>query len=305
MVFCDRSYIAARCRQRDGEHLVEVALTQRGRKAVRVNGNSIARLGDLMGHMTSVMFSPEDLNLIKEGPSLRRRFMDMTLSQVQNGYFFTLQRYQRALVQRNELLKAIQKQDKARETLPVWEEQLAQNGAALIAFREKFIASLNKKAAEIHQSLTGGKESLELTYECPVRAKGENTKDRILELLERARDKDLRQGVTSVGPHRDDIAVRINAMDARSDASQGQCRTAVLSMKLAELTIMQEITGEAPILLLDDVFSELDGTRREMLQQYIGRVQTFMTCVDMESLALRKGAARIYQVEKGRIWSIK
>ncbi len=304
MSFAERAYIAAICRQRDGDHQLEVALTHRGRKAVRVNGSSITRLGELMGHMNAVMFSPEDLNLIKDGPAWRRRFMDMTLSQAKGGYFFLLQRYQRALLQRNELLKLIQREGRGEETMEIWEAQLAEAGAALSLRRGEFAAFLSENARKIHGKLTSGQEELEISYESALEGSQQQRQQQLAELLLRNRQRDIRLGATTAGPHRDDLAVRINGADARSDASQGQRRTAVLSMKLSELKLMEKLTGEAPILLLDDVFSELDGARRDMLQDYIGRVQTFITCVDLESLALRAGAARQYRVEKGRVTPI-
>ena len=299
MSFAERAYIAAVCRQRDGDHQLEVALTHRGRKAVRVNGSSITRLGDLMGHMNAVMFSPEDLNLIKDGPAWRRRFMDMTLSQARGGYFFLLQRYQRALLQRNELLKRIQREGKGEETIEVWEAQLAEAGAALSLRRRDFAEFLSVNARAIHGRLTNDQEQLEIRYESALEGNLQQRQEQLAELLLRNRQRDIRLGATTAGPHRDDLAVRINGADARSDASQGQRRTAVLSMKLAELKLMEEMTSEAPILLLDDVFSELDGARREMLQDYIGRVQTFITCVDLESLALKEGSVRRFKVDHG------
>ena len=301
MIFAERAYISATCRQRDGDHEIEVALTHRGRKAVRVNGSSITRLGDLMGHMNAVMFSPEDLNLIKDGPAWRRRFMDMTLSQVKGGYFFTLQQYQRALMQRNELLKLIGREGRGEETMEIWELQLAQAGAALTLQRREFAEFLSENARDIHGRLTQGQEVLEITYESSLSGSRQEREAQLLEALERNRQRDIRFGSTSAGPHRDDLAVRINGADARTDASQGQRRTAVLAMKLAELKLMEDMSGEAPLLLLDDVFSELDGSRRDMLQEYIGRVQTFITCVDLESLALREGQVRKFVVENGKI----
>ena len=205
-------------------------------------------------------------------------------------------------MQRNELLKTILRQGKGEETLDIWDEQLAQAGAELTFRRQEFAAFLEKNARDIHHKLSDGKEELTLAYETSLDGEVDQRKAQLLEGLTRGRSRDIRMGMTGIGPHRDDMAVHINGADARSDASQGQRRTAVLSMKLAQLTMMEEITGEAPILLLDDVFSELDGARRDMLQDYITRVQTFITCVDMESLALKKHSGiRRYQVEDGQV----
>lgn len=301
MKFLENAHISASCLQHDGNHTIDVTLTLQGKKAIRVNNSSLTRLGDLMGHMNAVMFSPEDLNLIKDGPSVRRRFMDMTLSQTRKSYFFTLQNYQKALMQRNELLKMIARENRGLDMMDIWEMQLAEAGALLSMEREKFTSFISEKAAEIHCELTHGQEQLELSYDNGLNGTKEQRIEQLTENLLHSREKDLRFGTTSSGPHRDDIIIRINGADARTDASQGQRRTAVLSMKLAELRLMEEITGEAPLLLLDDVFSELDAARRDMLQSYIDRVQTFITCVDMESLSLHTKNVHVFKVENGQI----
>jgi len=298
--FSPRAYVAARCMRREGERHVEVALSLSGKKAVRVNNSSLFRLGELMGHMNTVMFAPEDLGLIREGPGRRRRFLDMTLAQIQPDYYFYLQRYQKALDQRNDLLKAILRTGKGEETLPVWEEALAENGAWLAEKRQMFCEKLSLCAQRIHFELSEGKENLVISYEGDSLGNASERKKQLLSLYEKNRTHDLRFGMTSSGPHHDDLGVKINGFNAKTDASQGQRRTAVLALKLAELELMEEATGEVPILLLDDVFSELDAARRELLRQRIGRVQTLLTCVDAEGLNLQKGTA-ILRVSGGKI----
>ena len=295
-----RAYVAARCMRREGERHVEVALSLSGKKAVRVNNSSLSRLGELMGHMNTVMFAPEDLGLIREGPGRRRRFLDMTLAQIQPEYYFYLQRYQKALEQRNELLKTIARTGRGEDTLPVWDEALAENGGWLAEKRQLFCEKLSLCAQRLHLELSDGREELVITYEGDSSGSAAERKNQLLDAYERGRTHDLRFGVTGAGPHHDDLGVKINGFDAKTDASQGQRRTAVLALKLAELELMEAVTGEVPILLLDDVFSELDAARRELLRQRIGRVQTLLTCVDAEGLGLAKETA-VLKIREGKI----
>lgn len=295
--------VDARCLQRDGQHEVEVSLRAPGRKAVRINGSPLKRLGDLMGHMNCVIFSPEDLSLIKDGPAFRRRFLDMTLSQVRPSYFFALQRYQAALAQRNTLLKLLQKQGGATaadgENLGVWEALMAEAGAALTCERARFCDRLQGLCHDLHHRITGGKEDLSLRYVSAVGPEGD-VAAQLMDLWAGARAQDLRLGASYLGPHRDDLKLSLDGVDVRAYGSQGQQRTAALSLKLSQLGLMEEETGETPILLLDDVFSELDGSRRSLLAQAIGRVQTILTCVDIEaSLAGRLSAGRLFDVSGG------
>ncbi len=301
MVFAQNAYLHTVCNHRDGNHDIEVLINQHGKKAIRINHSPISRMGDLMGHITSVLFSPGDLNLIHNGPSERRRFMNMTLSQITKNYFFTLQQYQKALLQRNELLKQIIRENKDESLLEIWDEQLVQKGASLTIQRSRYVDFLSENANRIHRELTNGKENLMIVYDSSVSGTEGERENQLSELLRNSKVRDLRLGMTTQGPHRDDLVISINGADARTEASQGQCRTAILSIKLAELELMKQMTGEAPILLLDDVFSELDGARREMLQAYIGKVQTIITCVDLESQILNKDVVSIYKVRNGKV----
>jgi len=296
---CEAAYLEAVCRRNDGRRKIEIGLSQSNKKSIRINYNPAKRLGELMGNMTGVMFSPEDLSLVKDGPSWRRRFLDMALSQIEPGYFYALQSYQQALLQRNTLLKT----KCGIETLPVWDESLAEYGAKLIAVRRDFAYKLTAKCAEVHASITGGRENLEIEYDSIHADGGEGElRSRLLEVLEKGREGDLRQGVTRFGPHRDDLMVGINGLEARIYASQGQQRTAALSLKLAEVGIMKELTGEAPLLLLDDVFSELDAQRREWLLEHISGVQTFITAIDFDGAIFKRYPdIRVLHVEDGKI----
>ncbi|NLG37016.1 MAG: DNA replication/repair protein RecF [Clostridiales bacterium] len=288
------------CARRDGIHRIEVGLTLSGRKTIRINGSPIHRIGDLMGHINAVIFTPAELSLVRDGPSCRRRFLNMSLSQIRPDYFLWLQRYHQALSQRNALLRA--PEGGVLATLPVWDAQLARAGARLTADRRDFCARLAVHASEIHAELAGG-ESFTVSYSAAAEADDtERLEAALLALLINNRENDVRRGITTAGPHRDDIVLRIDGADARVYGSQGQKRTCALSMKLAEREIMREETGEEPLLLLDDVFSELDGERRRMLLGFIGGTQTFITCVSAEQEGLpRQEDALVCDVIAGRI----
>ena len=284
----DSARVTVKTAQRDGTHEVAVVLsrTQRKKKTVRIGLRQAERIGELLGHVCGVLFSPEDLQIVKDGPAERRRFMDMQLSQLRPAYFYALQRAVRTLNQRNALLKDIARNPSLLPTLDMWDEQLARVGAVICE---------NRREADL--SLTGGREELRLRYVSQV-ADAPDTYEALLARLSRARSEDLRRMTTTVGIHRDDIAITIDGKEARTFASQGQQRSAVLSLKLAQLELAGAESGEAPILMLDDVMSELDPSRRRQLIERIDRVQTFVTCTDLSDLAgARQGA--VYRVENG------
>lgn len=285
--------------QRDGTHEVTILLdkAQKKKKTVRIGARQAERIGELFGHVCGVLFSPEDLSIVKSGPAERRRFIDMQLSQLRPAYFYALQRAQRTLNQRNALLREIAKNGALLPTLDMWDEQLALVGAEIARNRREAIGLLSEAAARAHASLTGGRETLRLWYISQTAESGDIA-DALLGRLRAARQEDLRRMTTTVGVHRDDIGVTINGREARTFASQGQQRSAVLALKLAQLEMAAGETGEPPILMLDDVMSELDPERRRQLIERIDRVQTFVTCTDLSDLAgARQGA--VYHVENG------
>ena len=295
----DSARVTVKTAQRDGTHEVAVVLsrTQRKKKTVRIGLRQAERIGELLGHVCGVLFSPEDLQIVKDGPAERRRFMDMQLSQLRPAYFYALQRAVRTLNQRNALLKDIARNPSLMPTLDMWDEQLAVNGALIYENRREAIEKLGELARQAHASLTGGREELNLRYVSQV-ADAPDAYEALLARLSRARNEDLRRMTTTVGIHRDDIAITIDGKEARTFASQGQQRSAVLSLKLAQLELAGAESGEAPILMLDDVMSELDPSRRRQLIERIDRVQTFVTCTDLSDLAgARQGA--VYRVENG------
>ncbi len=286
--------------RRDGPHdvSVQIGADEKRKKSIKVNGAQVARVGELMGHVNAVLFSPEDLRLVKDGPEGRRRFLDMEISQAQPAYFYALQRYMRALAQRNALLRRLSEGggDAALlATLDEWDALLVEAGAQVIERRIAYLAKLSPAASEAHAALSGGKEKLTLSYEGRA-ADG----DELYRLLRACRTEDLRRGTTGTGPHRDDYRIVVNGRDARAFASQGQQRTAALSLKLAEIEVLGEMIGESPVLLLDDVMSELDVNRRQMLLSRIEKVQTLITCTHESDLG---GACyeTAYRVEGGTL----
>ena len=260
-----------------GEKTVEILLSKVQKKIIRINGFSILRIGELFENLNSVFFSPEDLKLVKESPQDRRKFLDIALSQMSKVYFYNLVKYEKILAQRNKLLKTSFDQNIAKNGLDIWNEQLAQVGAKIIFSRLNFVSHLDKLAHKAHTNLTDNKEDLKLSYSGLQGANIDSIYRQLFVLLEQSIEKDLHLGYTSVGPHRDDIKIVCNDIDIRNFGSQGQQRTTALSLKLAELEIFKEEIGEYPILILDDVLSELDENRCKKLLDNIKNVQTILT----------------------------
>lgn len=299
------AYIKAVVEKHIGKNTIEIGLDKNKKKMININGTAAKRLGQLMGNINGVLFSPEDLRLIKDGPAERRRFLDMEISQIRPQYFYKLQQYNKILSQRNNLLKEIQRRPSMKKSLPVWNEQLALSGAYIAEERSSFIKGLTKISKEIHDSITFGREELDIIYRPSIPLKGETDKtaENFLRILESGQELDIERGITLKGCHRDDIIFMINNRDTRVYGSQGQQRTVVLSLKLSEIDIMKNITGESPILLLDDVMSELDDHRQKMLLNSIGEVQTIITTTDINDIPIGdNGRCEIYRVDNGNVW---
>ena len=255
------------------------------KKTIFVDRKRANRLSDLMGHVQCVIFSPEDLMLVKEGPSVRRRYLDMMLSQLSTGYFTALQQYQKALDQRNALLREVKKGARMDHAmLDAFEEALASHAAVIIPLRRRMVARTAEAAQAEYAAISGRPhEQFAMRYACCV-PENCDIAPHFQEVLKKNRQEDMFRGGTSFGIHREDIALTLNERDMKVFASQGQIRTAALSMKLAQLHVFRQETGEPPVLLLDDVMSELDMTRRTRLLEEISGLQTFITCTDESDL---------------------
>ncbi|MCH5265907.1 MAG: DNA replication/repair protein RecF [Lachnospiraceae bacterium] len=255
---------------------VEVHMRKGSSKGIAIDGLPIKNSNELLGLSNIVFFSPEDLSIIKDGPEERRRFIDMELCQLNKAYLFYLTQYKKVLKQRNSLLKQIQEKPDLKSTLEIWNSQLAEHGKKIIEIREDFIKNLNEIMKRKHESLTGATEEIDVAYQ-------PNCRQQDLEnQLFLEEERDIYLGTTTIGPHRDDMIFITEDKDLRKYGSQGQKRTAALSLKMAEIEIVESTVGEKPILLLDDVLSELDRNRQNYLLENIKGIQTIITCTGLE-----------------------
>lgn len=292
----ERAYISLEVEKKFGKSSIEIILSKTAKKTVRINKIPIKKIGELLGELNAVFFSPDELKLIKESPEDRRRFMDISLSQMSKAYFYLLGKYERILANRNKLLKEELSREKLLSTLSIWDEQLSTVGSKIILSRIHFLESLAPYALLSHKYLTSDAEELKLEYTGLTGTTEEEVKQKFLQALNKNLEKDIRLCYTSVGPHRDDIKVTVNGIDVRAFGSQGQQRTAALSLKLAELEIIEKQTGEKPILLLDDVLSELDVNRKKRLLNFCKKTQTFLTCTEFEG-----EADKVIVIQKGKL----
>jgi len=289
-----RSYI-----EKEGvEFKIDMHLRKNKTKGIAINNQKIKKAAELLGLLNVVFFSPEDLSIIKNGPAERRRFVDMELCQLDNFYLYNLNHYNQIVNQRNKLLKDMVFQPELRETLNIWDSQLISYGSKIIERRKLFVEQLNEIIYEIHKKLSGDKEELYIQYEPDVLIESYETKMRI------SQEKDIKLKQTSVGPHRDDFCFKVGDIDIRKFGSQGQQRTAALSLKLSEIELVKKITKDIPVLLLDDVLSELDSNRQNYLLNSIGDIQTIITCTGLdEFINNRFEINKIYKVSNGVVTS--
>jgi len=278
----DQCKIFVELQKIEGKKTIEIILSNSLKKIVKINGLSILRIGELMENLNCIFFSPNDLKLVKEMPEERRRFIDIDLSQMSKIYFYNLLKYDKILSQRNKLLKESFDKIQAERTIFVWDEQLSDIGSKIISKRIEFIKELSIIAKKIHYKLTDNKEELKLFYSGLNDENIPLLKAQLLDYFKKNLEKDVNLGYTSFGPHRDDIKITCNDIDIRNYGSQGQQRTVALSLKLAELEIFKNVTNQYPILILDDVLSELDNSRAEVLLNSIQNVQTLLTCTTFE-----------------------
>lgn len=282
-----------------GEKKVDITLKKRGKKVVKINKINILKIADLVGSIKCVYFSPDELKLVKDAPSDRRKFMDTDLSQLSKNYFYLLLKYNKILESRNKLLKDTQDIATLSQTLPIWTSQLASVGAKIIFRRIKFLEKLKVYAKQSHLFLTDNSENLDISYQGITGNSEQEIEQKLLHELNLAQQKDIKLGYTTIGPHRDDIQMICNNIDIRTFGSQGQHRTVALSLKLAELEIFKDECGEYPILLLDDVLSELDTTRQSRLLEKTRQVQTILTTTNVNEYLL--DSATIIRVDNGKV----
>ena len=277
---------------------IDISILKDGKKAIQINKIKIKKIGELFGNFNVVMFSPEDLKIIKDSPGVRRKFIDMELCQLNPKYYYNLVQYNKVLNERNSILR---NRNINKDILDVYDMQLVEFGYNIIMDRLEYIEKLNKYSTKIHSDITSGKERIEFKYVSTIKDL-ENIRESFYSLLEKNRVRDCERGITSVGPHRDDFTVLINDIDTKSYGSQGQQRTAVLTIKFSSLKIIKELIGEHPVLLLDDVLSELDFSRKRYILSTIGDIQTIITCTGIEDLyEYLDDKSKVFKVRDGEI----
>ncbi len=292
----EESHIETKVEKRGIPFQIDMHLKKNAAKGIAVNKIPLKRAGELFGIIHFVLFSPEDLNIIKEGPAGRRRFLDLELSQLDKVYLNNLSNYNKTLNQRNALLKEMSYQEKGQELLDILDLQLVQYGNKIMDSRSEFVDKINKIISDIHYKLTGGAEKIRITYE---KNTGEIPFERA---LEKNREKDIRMRSTTSGPHRDDLCFWTGDMDIRKFGSQGQQRTAALSLKLSEIELVKKVIRDTPVLLLDDVLSELDKNRQEYLLDSIHDIQTIITCTGLDEFVNHRFEIdQVFRIKNGSI----
>lgn len=292
----EEAHICTLMEKKGIEHKIDMHLRKNRSKGIAIDGIPIKKASELFGLIHFVFFSPEDLSIIKNGPSERRRFLDMELCQLDKIYLHHLSNYNKIVLQRNRLLKEMAFRSDYREVLDVFDMQLVQYGVQVIRRRRNFTGELNRIIGQIHGRLTGGQEQMILEYE-------ENTdEDSFEHLLKKNLERDIKQKTTTTGPHRDDLSFVVNEVDIRKFGSQGQQRTAALSLKLSEIEIVKKVLNDTPVLLLDDVLSELDSNRQNCLLNSIQNVQTMLTCTGLDELINNRFSVnKVYRVADGKV----
>ena len=292
----DESHIETVVEKNGISYQIDMHLKKNSPKGIAINKMPIRKASELFGIVNLVFFSPEDLNIIKNGPGERRRFVDLELSQLDKVYLSNLANYNRIVNQRNHLLKEAAYNSDVLKTLDIWDMQLVHYGNLIIQRRQEFVEQMNEIISGIHNKLTGGKESIRILYE------PSNSYLTLEQALNKNKEKDLRIRSTSVGPHRDDIAFMIGDIDIRKYGSQGQQRTAALSLKLSEIELVKQSIHDTPVLLLDDVLSELDKHRQNYLLDSIHDIQTLITCTGMDEFVNHRFSInKVFHVQSGQV----
>ena len=291
----DESHIETIVEKRGICFQIDMHLKKNSPKGIAIDKIPIRKAGELFGIVHFVFFSPEDLNIIKEGPAGRRRFIDLELSQLDKIYLSNLSNYNRIINQRNSLLKDLYGQKNLMDTLDIWDMQLAAYGTKVLEARKNFIKQVNEIISGIHFKLTGGKERISISYEAS------NGNMSLEEALKRYRERDMRMKSTTVGPHRDDICFTTDSgLDVRRLVSQGQQTTAALSLKMSEIELVKQVIKDTPVLLLDDVLSELDKHRQNYLLDSINNIQTIITCTGLDEFVNHRFSInKIFHIRNG------
>ena len=282
----------------DVDTRLDIHIRKSKTKVIAIDQKKIKKATELLGLLNVVFFSPEDLNIIKNGPAERRRFTDMELCQLDDFYLYNLNNYNKIVNQRNTLLKDIYFNPSLKETIEIWDSQLVSYGSKVIERRKSFTDQLNEVIGPVHEKLSGGRESLRIIYDPNVEIEDYERE------LSSSTERDIKSKMTNVGPHRDDFIFMVGDLDIRKFGSQGQQRTAALSLKLAEIEIVKRLINDTPILLLDDVLSELDSGRQQFLLESIGDVQTIITCTGVEDFVnSRLEIDKLFNISNGSLVS--
>lgn len=292
------STINLKIHKRTGSINIDFRILENGKKVVLINDTPIKSLAQLLGELNLIYFFPDDLKLIKEAPLDRRKFMDIDISQASKMYFTNLTKYNITLAQRNKLLKTSNNLNEVKATIRIWNEQLSTYASNIILSRIRFLKKLAPLVNDCHKYLSGTDENLEISYQGEIGETTAEIKTSLLKKYEQTLEKDFSLGHTSIGPHKDDIKIELNDIDLRDFGSQGQQRTASLALKFAEIELFNQEKGEQPILLLDDVLSELDKSRRGKLIELSNTLQTILTCTEYEENAKNN---KIFYINQGQI----
>ena len=297
---CDEAHIRANTIRGNRVNQIDIHLKKNRTKGIAINKIPINRASELFGILNIVFFSPEDLNIIKNSPAHRRRFLDLELCQLDKIYLSNLTKYNRILRQRNKLLKDIAFNNTLEETLDIWDIQLIECGKQIINARDIFIKEIAPLISKIHYDISGGKEMLDIKYN------PDTLIDEFEKKLKANRAIELKNKMTMAGPHRDDIDFNIDGVDIKKYGSQGQQRTTALSLKLSEISLVEKRIKEKPILLLDDVFSELDKNRQNLLISRIKDTQTLITCTGIDEFVKECiSTNKTYKVINGKVYESK
>ena len=297
---CDSAEILGKAKSMYGNVSVSIEFNKNDKKKIAINGIEVKKIGELFGNINSVFFNPSELKLVQETPEDRRRFLNISLSQMSKSYFYALSRYNKILAQRNNLLKD-NNESLIRETLPIWDVQLAKEAGKIIRQRNEFLETISPIAEVKHAFLSDGKEKLTMKTESGYYGSEEEISFAFLEDLKTALSKDIRLGFTSIGPHRDDIKFLLNDTDVKLFGSQGQQRTVALSLKLAETETFYNRFNEYPILILDDVLSELDKKRQRKLVSATEGIQTIFTTTTLDRTVFKNKDYKKIVIENGKI----